>query len=265
MTNNHHNHPSGNHSHHLVPLNVYYGTLIALLILTVVTVGVSYIDFGKANIFISLGIAAFKASLVMTFFMGLKYDSNLNRAVILSSFVALFLFIFFAAADSWTRQKPVPVAVKSEAPALGKNDLAVFEAGSPALVEKGKEIFAVNCSSCHGATGSGDGIAAAALNPKPRNFHGPLSAWKNGASVKSIYVTLAYGVTGSGMASYKALPASDRFALAHFIRSMTPERPASAGADGRYEVALKEDGIGGNGPAAKPVIPVDFALERMSK
>ncbi len=244
---------------------VYYRTLAALLVLTVVTVGVSYIDFGAANIFISLGIATFKASLVMTFFMGLKYDSNLNRAVILSSFAALFLFIFFAAADSWTRAKPTPVVVKSEAAVIGGSDLAKFEAGSAEMEAKGKEIFAVNCATCHGPAGNGDGIAAAALNPKPRNFHGPLSAWKNGASVKSIYVTLAYGVAGSGMASYKALPPADRFALAHFIRSMTPEKTGSASADARYAGSLKEDGIGGSGPAAKPVIPIDFALERMSK
>lgn len=35
---------------------------------------------------------------------------------------------------------------------------------------KGKEIYAKFCASCHGATGKGDGPAAAALNPKPRNF-----------------------------------------------------------------------------------------------
>ena len=47
---------------------------------------------------------------------------------------------------------------------------------SPALVfaqgnaQKGKELFTQNCASCHGATGKGDGAAAVALNPKPRNL-----------------------------------------------------------------------------------------------
>jgi len=37
------------------------------------------------------------------------------------------------------------------------------------LVE-GKKVFETYCVACHGATGAGDGAAAAALNPKPRNF-----------------------------------------------------------------------------------------------
>lgn len=35
---------------------------------------------------------------------------------------------------------------------------------------KGKAVYAQNCAMCHGATGKGDGAAAAALNPKPNNF-----------------------------------------------------------------------------------------------
>jgi mono/diheme cytochrome c family protein len=39
--------------------------------------------------------------------------------------------------------------------------------GDPA---KGKEIFQTNCATCHGPEGKGNGPAAAALNPKPRNL-----------------------------------------------------------------------------------------------
>lgn len=39
--------------------------------------------------------------------------------------------------------------------------------GDPA---KGMEIFQANCAACHGPEGKGDGAAAAALNPKPRNL-----------------------------------------------------------------------------------------------
>jgi len=39
--------------------------------------------------------------------------------------------------------------------------------GDPA---KGKEKFNQICASCHGPTGHGDGPAAAALDPKPRNL-----------------------------------------------------------------------------------------------
>lgn len=34
----------------------------------------------------------------------------------------------------------------------------------------GKATYDSMCASCHGATGAGDGVAAAALNPKPANF-----------------------------------------------------------------------------------------------
>jgi mono/diheme cytochrome c family protein len=36
--------------------------------------------------------------------------------------------------------------------------------------QKGKALFDQSCAMCHGATGKGDGAAAAALNPKPRNL-----------------------------------------------------------------------------------------------
>jgi mono/diheme cytochrome c family protein len=35
---------------------------------------------------------------------------------------------------------------------------------------KGKGTYDTYCTSCHGATGKGDGAAAAALNPKPRDL-----------------------------------------------------------------------------------------------
>lgn len=39
-----------------------------------------------------------------------------------------------------------------------------------AILEEGRAVFEANCASCHGPTGQGDGAAAAALEPKPRNF-----------------------------------------------------------------------------------------------
>jgi cytochrome c oxidase cbb3-type subunit 3 len=36
-------------------------------------------------------------------------------------------------------------------------------------VEQGKKLYGQFCSACHGQSGKGDGAAAAALNPKPRD------------------------------------------------------------------------------------------------
>jgi caa(3)-type oxidase subunit IV len=256
------------HGHHpLVPLKVYFVTLGALLVLTVLTVGVSYIDFGStANVFVAMGIASLKASLVLLFFMGLKYDNNLNRAFIMSSFAALLLLLAVTASDLWTRPKPSPVAVKSAAGVLSQADFDKLMAGGAELVAKGKTIYDVNCAVCHGAGGLGDGVAGAALNPKPRNFENPGSEWKNGNSAKAIYVTLAYGIAGGGMASYKALPPADRVALVHYVRSVGKDVQSESKGDEKYALAVKEDGIGGEGAgAAKSTLPIDFAIDRLLK
>jgi cytochrome c553 len=41
---------------------------------------------------------------------------------------------------------------------------------------KGEATFKTMCASCHGEKGDGNGAAAAALNPKPTNFHDPANA-----------------------------------------------------------------------------------------
>lgn len=259
-------HGSGHGGHHLVPIKVYINTLIALVVLTVVTVGASYLDFGKFNIVVSLGIATLKAALVMSFFMGLKYDNNLNRAFILSSFVALFLLIFFSASDLWTRLQPTPAPVMASSAVLSVEDFEKLQKSTPELVAKGKEVFNVNCAVCHGAEGKGDGVGGAALNPKPRNFHASGAEWKNGPSAKSMYVTLMYGIPGSGMASYKALSTEDRWALIHYIHTWTPDSTTGK-ADEKFAQAMKDDGIGGGAGGSKEAspVPIDFAVERILK
>jgi len=267
MEHKHGSHDShgGHHGHHIVPLKVYYTTLLALLVLTVITVGVSYVDFGSTmNVVVALSIASLKASLVLLFFMGLKYDTILNRAYIMSSFVALAILIIICASDLWTRPKPNPVRVKALASALTEEDFTKLMASNAGLVEKGKGIYGTNCAVCHGVAGLGDGVGGASLNPKPRNFQTAASEWKNGTSFKAIYVTLAEGIAGGGMASYKALSPEDRIALTHFVLSLTKDIEKESKADLRFAKAKTEDGIGAAG-AGKPKVnlPVDFALERV--
>lgn len=264
MEHKHDSHDSHSHGHHpLVPLRTYVMTLLALLVLTVLTVGASYVDFGGHwNAVVNVGIATVKATLVLLFFMGLKYDNNLNRAFILSSFVAIVLLIAVGASDLWTRPKPQPVAVKKAASSLTLADLPALEKGSPELVAKGKESFNVNCAVCHGAGGNGDGAGGAALNPKPRNFHAPGGTWTNGNTAKSIYVTLANGIPGTGMASYKSLSPEERWALTHYVLSFAPSAEHVGKADGKFDVAVKDD-LSEGGP--KATLPIDFAIDRLVK
>lgn len=43
-------------------------------------------------------------------------------------------------------------------------------AGDAAAIEAGKTLYTINCETCHGAAGKGDGVGGAALNPKPQDF-----------------------------------------------------------------------------------------------
>jgi cytochrome c oxidase subunit 4 len=85
---------------HVVPLNTLFAVLGTLLVMTFVTVAVSWFDFGRFNLWIALGIAVFKASLVLLFFMHLKYDKPMNAIVIIVSIALVVLFIAITLTDS---------------------------------------------------------------------------------------------------------------------------------------------------------------------
>ncbi|MEJ7746562.1 MAG: FTR1 family protein [Luteimonas sp.] len=76
-------------------------------------------------------------------------------------------------------------------------------------------LYQQHCASCHGATGAGDGPAAAALDPPPINFGDEARARQR--SVFALYQVIEQGLEGTGMASYAGLPAEDRWALSFYI------------------------------------------------
>ena len=90
---------------------------------------------------------------------------------------------------------------------------------NPALMARGKAIFAQTCATCHGPDGKGDGPAGLGLNPRPRNFAQNVG-WKNGTRIENIYKTLDEGIKGSAMVSYRDLTKRDRMALAHVVQSL---------------------------------------------
>lgn len=83
------------------------------------------------------------------------------------------------------------------------------------LLEKGKASFNINCVACHGPKGAGDGAAAVALNPKPRNY--ATETFKNGDKPENIFKTLEDGLKDTAMVSFKHLPEQDRWALAYYV------------------------------------------------
>jgi cytochrome c oxidase subunit 4 len=85
---------------HVVPVRILAATGITLLILTVVTVWVAGFDFGTLNVWFALAIAVLKASLVILFFMHLRYDRPFNSIVFVTSLVLAGIFISFALTDT---------------------------------------------------------------------------------------------------------------------------------------------------------------------
>lgn len=95
-----------NGEHHLMSLKTHYAVIGALFFLTVITVWVAQFDFGVLNVAIALGVATVKAYFVMAYFMHLKWDSVMNRVLILSSFGFLALLAIFCFLDFYTRVNP---------------------------------------------------------------------------------------------------------------------------------------------------------------
>jgi cytochrome c oxidase subunit 4 len=69
------------HTSHVVSPTVYYAIFGALMILTALTVLVAFVDLGLMNPVVALSIAVLKATLVVLFFMHLRWSSRLTWIV----------------------------------------------------------------------------------------------------------------------------------------------------------------------------------------
>jgi len=231
----------------------------------VITVRVSYHDYGTLNIAVAMLVATIKAALVCLFFMHLKYDNRLNQVVFVSSIFFLVIFVSLTLSD--VLKRPVTAQIKVKAvegpPEETPAKMNQLRKETPELVAKGKELFQVNCVTCHGATGHGDGPASTALTPKPRNFTSA-DGWKNGRAPAQIFKTLKEGIPGSAMASFATLPLEDRWELVHYVRTFTPNPPpdtpqtlALIGLQEGGETQVKEE--------PKVQLPISFAIDRMAE
>jgi cytochrome c oxidase subunit 4 len=101
---------------HVVSPKILFATAAVLLALTFITVTAAKVDFAalempELNIFVALGIAVVKASLVCLFFMHLRWDRPFNGFLIVGSVALVALFIAFAITDSAEYQ---PDVIKEE-------------------------------------------------------------------------------------------------------------------------------------------------------
>ena len=83
---------------------MYWGIWLLLIVMTVVTALVANLDLGRFNTVVALVIATFKASIVVLFFMHVKYTSEkLTKVVIISAIFFLVILLSLSMADYGTR------------------------------------------------------------------------------------------------------------------------------------------------------------------
>lgn len=88
---------------HLVSRQLYYRVFAALLILTAATVGVAFLDLGPMNTVMALVIATVKASLVVLFFMHVRYGSRFVAICLGAGLFWLVLLLTLTMSDYLTR------------------------------------------------------------------------------------------------------------------------------------------------------------------
>jgi cytochrome c oxidase subunit 4 len=89
--------------HRIVPTRVYYTIFGILMLCTYLTVRIAFMDLGPLNIVAALGIAVFKATLVVLFFMHAKYSTKLTWAVVLGIIFWLGILLTLTMSDYLTR------------------------------------------------------------------------------------------------------------------------------------------------------------------
>jgi cytochrome c oxidase subunit 4 len=91
-------------SEHIVPLKIYVSIFAALLVGTALTVWAGLQDFpGQLNVIVALTIAVVKATLVVLYFMHVRYSSRLIWVVFTSALFWLAILFALTFSDYWTR------------------------------------------------------------------------------------------------------------------------------------------------------------------
>jgi cytochrome c oxidase subunit 4 len=91
------------HAHHIVGPGVYVVILFALLVGTGLTVWASFVDLGFWNPIIALAIATTKATLVVLYFMHVRYSSKLTMLTIGAGIFMFLVLISLTLADYISR------------------------------------------------------------------------------------------------------------------------------------------------------------------
>ena len=89
--------------HHVVPIKIYYAIFAILMVLTAVTVAVAYVDLGAMNAVVALAIACFKATIVVLYFMHVKYSTRLIKLTVVAGLYWMGILFVLTFGDYLTR------------------------------------------------------------------------------------------------------------------------------------------------------------------
>ncbi len=100
-------------THHVASLKAYYLVFGALLLLTIITVAAASWDLGAlldlgawVNTAVAVSIAVSKATLVVLYFMHVRYSSQLTKVFVVAGFFWLAILIGLTMSDFLTRIEP---------------------------------------------------------------------------------------------------------------------------------------------------------------
>jgi cytochrome c oxidase subunit 4 len=88
---------------HHVPRGTYFAVFGALMVFTLITVAVAFVDLGRYNVVVALAVAVVKATMVVLFFMHVKYSSRLTQLVVVAAIAWLAILFVLTLSDYLTR------------------------------------------------------------------------------------------------------------------------------------------------------------------
>jgi cytochrome c oxidase subunit IV len=104
MHDDHNEEPRGPGLSHVLSPRTLLAVWAALVVLTWVTVAATRVNLGGFNLWMALGIATTKASLVALYFMHLRYDRPVNAIIFLGTLLFVLLFVGLALVDTTSYQ-----------------------------------------------------------------------------------------------------------------------------------------------------------------
>jgi len=87
----------------IVPKKTYYRVALALLVLFILTIAVAFVHLGPFNVYIAVTIAVIKATLVVLYFMHVRYHTRLTWIFASAGFLWLIILFALTLADYATR------------------------------------------------------------------------------------------------------------------------------------------------------------------